>query len=120
VGPPMVMLPRIGVGLLWCGCEDSTLLQLLGGSLAASAPLPLPVRRPRIGTETRPTCSPCGTLRERNYARSRQKSLNRVGDSSVYRTVLLMFRCPKKSCNALVSCPSPANLKPQECRSMWA
>jgi hypothetical protein len=27
--------------------------------------------------------------------RIRQKSLNRVGDSSVYRTVLLIFRCPR-------------------------
>ena len=29
------------------------------------------------------------------FGQSRQKSLNLVGDNSVYRTVLLIFRCPR-------------------------
>jgi hypothetical protein len=33
----------------------------------------------------------------------RQKSLNLVGDNSVYRTVCWMFLCPSQACNARVS-----------------
>ena len=43
---------------------------------------------------------------------------NRSERSSVYRTVCMMLRWPRKCCSARVSTPSLANLKPQAWRSM--
>ncbi len=39
----------------------------------------------------------------------RQKSLKRVGDNSVYRTVCWIFLCPNQACSALVSWPRLAS-----------
>ena len=47
-----------------------------------------------------------------------QKSLNRVGESSVYLTVCWKFRCPRKACKARVSRPLLARANPQAWRSM--
>src|SRR5262245_10823913 len=44
---------------------------------------------------------------------SLQKSLKRSGAISVYLTVCWMFLCPRYCCNARVSWPSLASLKPQ-------
>jgi Bacteriophage Sf6, terminase small subunit-like len=56
----------------------------------------------------RPTCAP----------QSFQNPSNRSERSSVYRTVCMMLRWPRKCCSARVSTPSLANLKPQPWRSM--
>jgi hypothetical protein len=53
------------------------------------------------------------------YPIQRQKSLNRVGESSVYRTVCWIERWPSQSCRARVSWPAFASAYPQACRSMW-
>src|SRR5262249_36355903 len=47
-----------------------------------------------------------------------QNPSKRSERSSVYRTVCMMLRWPRKCCSARVSTPSLANLKPQACRSM--
>src|SRR6516164_8250997 len=47
----------------------------------------------------------------------RQKSLNRCGDSSVYRTVCWMFLCPSQACSARVSWPASSALANQSSRS---
>jgi hypothetical protein len=47
-----------------------------------------------------------------------QNPSNRSERSSVYRTVCIMLRWPRKCCSARVSTPSLASLKPQAWRSM--
>src|SRR6516165_3681767 len=63
----------------------------------------------------------CGRLRGGlvTGAAHLQKSLNRSGAISVYRTVCWMFLCPRYCCRARVSWPSFASLNPQAWRSMW-
>src|SRR6516225_8239810 len=62
----------------------------------------------------------CGRLRGGlvTGAAHLQKSLNRLGAISVYRTVCWMFLCPRYCCRARVSWPSFASLNPQAWRSM--
>jgi hypothetical protein len=54
----------------------------------------------------------------RPVRQSFQNPSNRSERSSVYRTVCMMLRWPRKCCSARVSTPSLANLKPQAWRSM--